>query len=63
MYDEEGNKYPINYQGQLYVQLGLEQTIAEGAQEEKDENTKNLKGPMLVWLLLEPLDAQLAQNR
>ena len=41
LYDEEGNEYPIHDQGQLYVPLGFEQTLAEELQEEKSENTKN----------------------
>ena len=41
LYDDEGNEYPVNDFGQLYVPLGYEQVaIKEGPEENKDE-TKN----------------------
>ena len=41
LYDEAGNEYPIDDAGQLYVPLGLEQTVVEG--ETEVENTKESK--------------------
>ena len=41
MYDEEGNEYPSDDYGQIYVSLGFEQTVAEETQEEKSKETKN----------------------
>ena len=42
LYDEEGNQYPVDDAGQLYVPLGLEQTVNVGENEaEKSENPKN----------------------
>ena len=40
-YNDEGNEYPVKDYGQLYVPLGLEQSVVEEAQEEKDKNKKN----------------------
>ena len=41
LYNDEGNEYPVDDYGQLYVPLGLEQSAVEEAQEEKDKNIKN----------------------
>ena len=41
LYDDEGNSYPIDNAGQLYVPLDFGKTVAESAEEEKIENTKN----------------------
>ena len=41
LYDEAGNEYPIDDARQLYVPLGLEQTVVEG--ETEVENTKETK--------------------
>ena len=40
LYDDEGNEYPVDDYGQLYVPLGLEQSAIEEAQEEKDKKLK-----------------------
>ena len=41
VYDEEGNQYPIDDAGQLYVPLDAVQTGGESAEEENAQNTKN----------------------
>ena len=42
LYDDEGNQYPIDDQGQLYVPLDMGQTAADGETEvENEKNTKN----------------------
>ena len=42
LYDEAGNEYPADDDGQLYVPLGFEQTVAEGEIEvENIKETKN----------------------
>ena len=41
VYDEQGNQYPIDDAGQLYVPLETVQAVGESAEEEKSENTKN----------------------
>ena len=43
LYDDEGNSYPINNAGQLYVPLDFGQTVAESAEVEMEKNTKKLK--------------------
>ena len=40
-YDEEGNEYPVDDEGQLYVPLGYGQTDAEETQVETEKITKN----------------------
>ena len=42
LYDDEGNSYPIDDAGQLYVPLDFGQTVAESAEEEIVKETKNL---------------------
>ena len=41
LYDEEGNSYPIDESGQLYVPLDFEQAVAESAEVENVKDTKN----------------------
>ena len=41
LYDEEGNLYPIDESGQLYVPLDFEQAVAESAEVENVKDTKN----------------------
>ena len=41
LYDEDGNEYPVDDAGQLYVPLEFGQTVAEEAQVENEKNTKN----------------------
>ena len=41
LYDDEGNSYPIDDAGQLYVPLDFGQTVAESAEEEILKETKN----------------------
>ena len=42
LYDDEGNQYPIDDEGQLYVPLDFGQTAADGENEaEKQKDTKN----------------------
>ena len=41
LYDDEGNSYPIDDAGQLYVPLDFGQTIAESAEEEIGKQAKN----------------------
>ena len=43
LYDDEGNSYPIDDAGQLYVPLDFGQTVAESAEVEKIENIKKTK--------------------
>ena len=40
LYDEEGNSYPIDESGQLYVPLDFEQAVAESAEVENVKDTK-----------------------
>ena len=42
LYDDEGNQYPIDDEGQLYVPLDFGQTAAGGENEvESEKQTKN----------------------
>ena len=41
LYDEDGNEYPVDDAGQLYVPLDAGFTVAEEAPEEKINETKN----------------------
>ena len=41
LYDDEGNSYPINDAGQLYVPLDFGQTVAKSAKEEIEKQAKN----------------------
>ena len=42
LYDDEGNQYPVDDAGQLYVPLELEQTAVDGVNEEEiSKETKN----------------------
>ena len=41
LYDGDGNEYPVDDAGQLYVPLDFEQDVAGEAQVETNENTKN----------------------
>ena len=42
LYDEDGNSYPVDDAGQLYIPLELAQEAGDaGAEEEKEKNTKN----------------------
>ena len=41
MYEEEGNEYPIDDYGQIYVPLGFEYIVAKETQEEQSKETKN----------------------
>ena len=41
MYDDEGNSYPVDDAGQLYVPLDFVQTVAEYAEEENLKETKS----------------------
>ena len=42
LYNEAGNEYPVDDAGQLYVPLGVEQTVVGGEiEEEKSNETKN----------------------
>ena len=41
LYDGDGNEYPVDDAGQLYVPLDFGQTVAEEAQVENEQNTKN----------------------
>ena len=41
LYDDEGNAYPINDVGQLYVPLESAQTVDGSAEKEIQNETKN----------------------
>ena len=41
LFDEDGNEYPVDDAGQLYVPLDLGQIVAEESQVENEKNTKN----------------------
>ena len=41
LFDEDGNEYPVDDAGQLYIPLEFGQTVAEEAQVENEKNTKN----------------------
>ena len=41
MYDEEGNQYPIDDQGQLYVPLGYKQIFVKETHEENINETRD----------------------
>ena len=41
MFDEDGNEYPVDNAGQLYVLLEFGQDVAAEAQVENEKNTKN----------------------
>ena len=41
LYDDEGNSYPIDDAGQLYVPLNFGQTVVESAEEEIEKQAKN----------------------
>ena len=41
LFDEDGNEYPVDNAGQLYVPLEFGQTVAEEAQEENINDIKN----------------------
>ena len=41
LFDEDGNEYPVDDAGQLYVPLEFGQTVAEEAQEENVNDIKN----------------------
>ena len=41
LYDGDGNEYPVDDAGQLYVPLDFGQTVAEEAQVENTNETKN----------------------
>ena len=41
LYDDEGNEYPIDDAGQLYVPLEMVQVVGESAEEEMKNGTKN----------------------
>ena len=41
LYDDEGNVYPVDDAGQLYVPLESVQTVGESAEEEITKDTKN----------------------
>ena len=41
LFDEDGNEYPVDDAGQLYVPLDLGQTVAGEAQEENVNDIKN----------------------
>ena len=41
LYDEEGNSYPIDESGQLYVPLDFGEAVAESAEVEIEKETKN----------------------
>ena len=42
LYDDEGNQYPVDDAGQLYVPLGLDAAVGvEEAEEEKANESKN----------------------
>ena len=41
LYDDEGNAYPVDDAGQLYVPLEFAQTMDGGAEEEIKNETKN----------------------
>ena len=41
LFDEDGNEYPVDDAGQLYVPLDYGQTIAGEAQVETEKDTKN----------------------
>ena len=41
LYDGDGNEYPVDDAGQLYVPLDFGYTVAEEGQEENDKDTKN----------------------
>ena len=41
LYDDEGNSYPIDEAGQLYVPLDFGQIVAESAEMETEKEIKN----------------------
>ena len=42
LYNDEGNEYPVDDAGQLYVPLGFESAVGDGEiEEEKQNQTKN----------------------
>ena len=41
LYDDEGNEYPVDDAGQLYVPLESVQTVGESAEEEITKDTKD----------------------
>ena len=41
LYDDEGNAYPVDDAGQLYVPLEFAQTVDGSAEEEIQTETKN----------------------
>ena len=41
LYDGDGNEYPVDDAGQLYVPLDFGQTVAKEAQVENANETKN----------------------
>ena len=41
LYDEDGNQYPVDDVGQLYVPLDFGQDVVREAQEENIKETKN----------------------
>ena len=41
MFDEDGNEYPVDNAGQLYIPLDCGQTVAGEAQVENENETKN----------------------
>ena len=41
LFDEDGNEYPVDDAGQLYVPLEFGQDVAAEAQVENEKNTKN----------------------
>ena len=41
LHDEDGNQYPVDDAGQLYVPLEFGQTVAEAAEEENKNEIKN----------------------
>ena len=41
LFDEDGNEYPVDNAGQLYVPLDYGQTVAKEAQVETEKSTKN----------------------
>ena len=43
LYDDEGNEYPVDDAGQLYVPLGFEQTVVEEGQRKKKNQQKTKK--------------------
>ena len=41
LYDDDGNSYPVDDVGQLYVPLDYGQTVVESAEEENEKEVKN----------------------